>query len=310
MKSEVRMRITKLVVGLDFSDTSMEAARWVTRFFAPSAQVVLAHAIEPADRPRFGLRVLPAPDIVERAAEDFAWHRVNELMRELSPPADVRAEVRVGKASQVVLDIANETNADLIVVGPHGGRPHTMKFLGSTADRIVRRSPVPVLVATNPPTSAPQDILVPVDDVSVTPELLAWVRELAESFDANVTLMHVWSNAVYSHVASMAHATAENDDEAYAEIRTELSAEGSRWLKELAATGFDRNRVNAVVLHGNAGDVTLDIAKSTRADLIAMGRHGSGLVAPALLGSTVGTVLHGARCPVLVVTGSSSEQKE
>ena len=304
------MRVTKLVVGLDFSDTSIEAARWVTRFFAPSAQVVLAHAVEPADRPRFGLRVLPAPDIVERAAQDFARHRANELMRELSQVADVRAEIRVGKASQVILDVAREIGAELVVIGPHGGRPHTMKFLGSTADRVVRLSPVPVLVATHPPASAPRNILVPVDDVSVTPELLAWVRELAESFGAGVTLMHVWSDAVYSHVASMAHATAGDEDEAKAEIRSELSAEGARWLDELAATGFDRNRVNAVVLHGNPGDVTLDRANTTRADLIAMGRHGSGLVAPALLGSTVGTVLHGARCPVLVVTERSGEERK
>ena len=154
----------------------------------------------------------------------------------------------------------------------------------------------------------PQNILVPVDDVSVTPELLAWVRELAESFGASVTLMHVWSDAVYSHVASMAHATAGSEDLAQAGIRAELSAEGSRWLEQLASTGFDRKRVNAVVLHGNAGDVTLDVANTTGAELIAMGRHGRGLVAPALLGSTVGTVLHGARCPVLVVTERPSDE--
>jgi nucleotide-binding universal stress UspA family protein len=39
-----------------------------------------------------------------------------------------------------------------------------------------------------------------------------------------------------------------------------------------------------------------------RADLIILGRNSTGVVAPAFLGSTIGTVLHDARCPVLVVT--------
>ena len=53
---------------------------------------------------------------------------------------------------------------------------------------------------------------------------------------------------------------------------------------------------------GNAGDATLKVARDIAADLIVMGRRGSGAVVPAILGSTVSTVLHGARCPVLVVT--------
>lgn len=296
------MRVGTVVIGMDFSDTSIEAARWITSYFAPSAEVVLVHAIEPTSRSRFGGRAVPSPEIVERAAEDFARYRLGELKRELPPGSNVCAKIRVGRAYEVILDLATETRADLVVIGPHGGRPHTMKFLGSTADRVVRLSPVPVLVATHPPPHPPRRILVPVDDASVTPDLLDRAGEIAESFDAGVTLLHVWSNAVYGHVASMSYATAGSEEEAKEEIRSEYAAEGTRWLEDLAGTGLRPDRVNTIVLHGNAGDVTLEVAKTVGADLIALGRRGSGLVAPALLGTTVGTVLHGARCPVLVVT--------
>ncbi|HEY9225907.1 MAG TPA: universal stress protein, partial [Gemmatimonadaceae bacterium] len=180
--------------------------------------------------------------------------------------------------------------------------PRPTKLLGSTADRIVRQSPVPVLLATNPGKSRPQQLLVPVDDADVTTHLLSYVHDLAAALDANVTLLHAWSNSLYSYVASMSHATTKNEAQARADIDKEMAAEGKRWLEELARTGLPQDRVNAMVTYGDAGDATLETADKIGADLIVMGKQGSGLVAPALLGSTVGTVLHGARCPVLVVT--------
>jgi nucleotide-binding universal stress UspA family protein len=100
----------------------------------------------------------------------------------------------------------------------------------------------------------------------------------------------------------MSFATTANEAEARAEISKDLHDASMQWLNSLARTGVDRNRITSTVTYGNPGDVALETAKAVHADLILMGRSGSGLVAPALLGSTVGTVLHGARCPVLVVT--------
>ena len=52
------------------------------------------------------------------------------------------------------------------------------------------------------------------------------------------------------------------------------------------------------------------MAAEMSADLIVLGRRGSGLIVPALLGSTVGTVLHGATCPVLVVVESPESTRQ
>ena len=145
-------------------------------------------------------------------------------------------------------------------------------------------------------------MLVPVDDSSITPLLLEWARDLANTFGANVTLLHVWSNAAYSHVASMSYATTHSEAEARADINRELRDASFRWINALAQSGVARERVAAAVTHGKAGDAVLEQAKALDADLIVLGRHGSGLVAPALLGSTIGTVLHGAQCPVLAIT--------
>jgi nucleotide-binding universal stress UspA family protein len=295
------VRLDSMVVGLDFSAPSIRGAKWASETFAPAASMTLVHVIDPPDRPRFASHVLPTPEAIEALAREDAETRMHDVATFLTASAS-RCEVRVGKPHEQIAALVREIGADLVVIGPHGDRPRTSRFLGTTADRIVRTSPVPVLVATTPSAARPRRLLALVDDADVTPTLLAWTHDLAETFDADVTLLHVWSNATYSHVASMSFATTANEAEARAEISKDLHDASMQWLNSLARTGVDRNRITSTVTYGNPGDVALETAKAVHADLILMGRSGSGLVAPALLGSTVGTVLHGARCPVLVVT--------
>src|SRR5262249_29214116 len=158
--------------------------------------------------------------------------------------------------------------ADLVVIGPHGDRPRTTKFLGSTADRIVRTAPVSVLVATQPRHHRPKLLLVPVDDADDTPALLTRVRRLADEWDARVTLLHVWSDSLYSYVASISYAQAHDDAKAAREIQEAIDGEGRRWLDALAKSGFREDRVDVQVAHGHAGDVTLSFANKIDPDLI------------------------------------------
>jgi nucleotide-binding universal stress UspA family protein len=303
------MLFNTMLIGMDFSEAAIKAATWASQHFAPSAQVTLVHVIDPPDRPVFGRHLLPLPETIEADARDYARRRLREIAASLTPNTPW-CEIRVGKPHHEITTLARDIGADLIVVGPHGDRPRPRKFLGTTAERIVRSSPVPVLVATNPPASRPRNVLVPVDELAITPTLLEWTRALAEDFDASVTLLHVWSNAIYSHVASMSYATSTNDTEARRAIHAELGDAAMHWLEEIARAGVKRDRVTTVVTAGKPGDATVEQAAAMHADLIMLGRRGSGLVAPALLGSTVGTVLHGSTCPVLVIIDSGDEPSE
>ena len=295
------MRVDTMLVAVDFSDTATEAARWAIDVFAPSARVALLHVIDPPDRPRFARDRLPPEGTFEDIAREHATARLRELTETLGR-TDIRTEIRTGKPYEQVAAVATEMGATMVVIGPHGDRPRPAKFLGTTADRIARTSPVPVLVVTAPPAQPPRRILVPVQDALLTPRLMEWTSALAEQFDARVTLLHVWSNAVYSHVASMSYARKPTEAEAKEAITKELRDAATDWLEELVPAGAARHRFAATVSYGRAGDVALDQAGEIDADLIIIGRSGSGLLMPALLGSTTNTVLHGARCPVLVVT--------
>jgi nucleotide-binding universal stress UspA family protein len=290
-----------MLIGMDFSDVSIAAAKWASQSFAPTAEMMLAHVIELPDRPRFLHGMLPSLETIETSAREFGVTRLREVATYLMP-GTARREVRVGKPAEEIVALVRETQADLVVIGPHDDRPRPSRFLGTTAERIVRSCHVPVLVAANPPAGTPRNMLVLVDDSAIAPTVLQRTRGLAEQFDAGVTLFHVLSNTVYSHIASMSYATEATEDDARREIQAELSRAGVHWLQELAGTGLARSRVTAAIGYGKAGDVAIEMAKTMHADLMVLGRRGSGLVAPALLGSTLGTVLDGARCPVLVIT--------
>jgi nucleotide-binding universal stress UspA family protein len=294
------MKIETLLVALDFSETAFAGARWAIEQLAPR-NVTLLHVIDPPDRPRYAAALLLVEDAVEATAREFAERRLREFTEEISFRA-VRSEVRVGKPSAQIRSVAREIGVDLVVIGPHGDRPLPWKFLGTTAERVVRSCPVPVLVATNPEPRQPQRILTPVDDASITPVVLEWTRFLAERWNADVTLLHVWSNALYSHVASMTYATTRDEDAAQKEIRTEMSEAAAHWLDMMARTGLDPARVTPAVRYGNAGEIAVEMAADLHAGVLVMGRTGSGLIEEAVLGSTVRTVLHGSRCPILVVT--------
>lgn len=295
------MQIQTLVIGMDFSDDAIAAARWAVRHLAPSATPVFVHAIGLPEPPPFAPGLLPDPEVRAAPARDRAARMLRELARDLGA-AHADIVVRQGRASDVIVAVATERAADIIVVGPHGVGSRRSILLGTTADRLVRTTTVPVLVATGAGDAPPSRLLVPVDGSGITRRVLAWARDLAESFDADITLLNVWRRGDLDHVKSLAAVTTSDEQAAAARVEEELEADARTWIESLAAAGVGLDRTRVVLAAGKPGETILALALDQQADMIVLGRGGRGHVAPALLGSTVRTVLHGSACPVLVVT--------
>ncbi len=293
------MRIRSVVVGMDFSEMSIVAARWAAEHFAPNANITLVHVVALPDRPAFAEELLPATDTIESAARRSAERHMRDAIASISPRAEF--EIRFGKPHEQVVEAARARHADVILVGPHDDRHARSRWLGATAERIVRTSPIPVLVVVDPPPHPPRTLLLPVNESRLTGSIFAWASRFAESFDAEVKLLHVWSESLYAYVASMAHAGTSDDLAAQRVVEQEIRDATTHWLVDLTEAGFRGRRAAAIVRHGEVADVTLDVAAATHADLIVMGRSG-GLVAPSPFGSTLRTVLHRAPCSVFVVT--------
>jgi nucleotide-binding universal stress UspA family protein len=298
------MTFTSVVIGVDFSPALSGAGAWIRRFIAPSASITLVHAHDPTPLPPF-LRALVPPDTLDgssdlRSAEDqlVAWRDDNGI-------EDAKIVVEAARPHELIERVARQTHADLVVIGAHGGRERPWQRIGSTAERLLRTAESSLIVVHGRPREAPRKLLVAVDDVGITPRVLGVAGELADRLDASLVAVHVLSNAAYSHILSIEAAHSRTPAESREKVAADIAEEALRWLTALWKNTMRHDKLDAQIRHGVAGDEILIAAVQIHAELIVMGRYGIGRVVPAVLGSVVGSVVHGAACPVLVVADSS-----
>ncbi|MBL9168822.1 MAG: universal stress protein [Verrucomicrobiales bacterium] len=141
------LKIGRVLVPVDFSDCSLKALHYAVRFAEQfGSKLILTHVVElyPGDYV-FGLkdaidsnqwRFEQARAQLERTCESLAW------------PRTVRTErvVLFGKPFHQICDAAKERSIDLIIIATHGRTGLQRLQLGSTAERVVRHAPCPVLV--------------------------------------------------------------------------------------------------------------------------------------------------------------------
>lgn len=96
---------------------------------------------------------MPPTDLAEQARERLAW-TVPDSARDF---CEVSEKVEMGTAWREILRTAEDTKADLIVLGAHSRGILGRMFLGSTSNQVVRQAPCPVLVVRQAPASAAHD---------------------------------------------------------------------------------------------------------------------------------------------------------
>lgn len=138
------VKIGTILVPVDFSETSKKAladAVAYARIF--KARIILLHAIQPLPYPADmtyvplgqGFPVEP----LGRELEEFARGAVPKHLMG-------GCFVRLGVPHDVITEYAKKAGIDLIVIATHGRSDLAHVFMGSTAERVVRHAPCPVLV--------------------------------------------------------------------------------------------------------------------------------------------------------------------
>lgn len=299
------MTIDRVLVAIDFSTRSLDAARWVARHFAPSAEIVLAHVIALPPPPKLVQRTYPRHDLLMETLREGATRRLNDLRQSLLSDR-VRAEVREGPPAETLDALAHEVGASIIVIGAHGERPDDWESLGSTAEQVIMASHVPVLVAERPRPNAPTEIAVAVDDSDLAPELLAIAGDLSRRFKAHVTTIHVVPTSLSDTALAAAEVMFGTPPVYTRDLLPASSHDTSRWMESARDAGIAESSVSSSVSVGVPAAEILDAAERIGADLIVLGRRRRGGLRRALLGSVAMDVLRRAPCPVLVLAESSN----
>jgi nucleotide-binding universal stress UspA family protein len=234
------------------------------------------------------LRVLPRASVGDEAQ---ARSYLESLARPLRQKGVfVETAVACGKPADKILEALEKGRYTLLALSSRRKKGLRRIVLGSVAEEILRRTPVPVFVTApspegSPPPSAPRTIVVPLDGSHRSAAVLEPVADLAQAAGARVSFVTVVS---------------PTDPE---ELPVETAARTlfSR-QKALERRGLS---VELAVLFGDPVNEILRFAESRAADLIALATHGRTGLNRWRYGSITEAILRKSRVPLLVVRSTA-----
>jgi nucleotide-binding universal stress UspA family protein len=279
---------TKLIVPLDgsaFAEQALMPASMIAR--RTGAQIELLRVQQP-------LSFTNVPDADWRARpcggeRDY----VTEMARRVAVATSVPTSGTTirGIASTEICRHATNVGADLIVMTSHCRTGIRRAWVGSVADEVVRRSPVPVLFVrpTNSPRHRPLNrrgikrILVTLDGSPASEAILDGATAMARAFGATVKLLRV---------------VQQSDEESVSravDVAASQLASIARRVRESSGVVVETH----VVVAPDAADAILEFARHSAPSVIAMSTHGRG-ASRFVLGSVSDAVLRGSLAPLLL----------
>jgi nucleotide-binding universal stress UspA family protein len=303
---------------------------------SPSAEQALPLAMLLARRTGAGLTLIHAHSPFEyfrgpstRAAEIENKARAEKqayldaIAERIAQHCQIGATTRLvmGHPADVIHDQVGHDNTDLVVMTTHGRGPLSRFWLGSVADDLMRRLPVPMLILrpheTSPDwkeTPALRRLLVPLDGSANSERALPMAANLGQLFDAQVQLVRVVDPLLQMGGEMQGHRTMLFSRELFtdvADIRAQQLAAAESYLADvlqrLRTTGVKAE--GCVAQHPQPATAILETAQNHSVDLIVLATHGEGGLARAMFGSVADKVVRGASVPVLVVRPSPESTK-
>ena len=140
-------RIQYILVPIDFSESSGKALDYAVPFARQfGAKLTLLHVVEPVAAPDFANSF---PLMVENDRITAACKAQLQLLvkqKAIEPKLVEKTLVRQGRSFHEISEAARTLKTDLIIIATHGYTGLKHAFLGSTAERVVRHAPCPVLI--------------------------------------------------------------------------------------------------------------------------------------------------------------------
>jgi nucleotide-binding universal stress UspA family protein len=263
----------KILVPCDFSKPAVNAFRFALDIAAKSKGAI--HLLNVVELPVMHDTVLmPVLNFEEQLFNDLkanAETRFKKITEKYNTgSAKVIVKTVFGSVSRMIQDYIKEESIDVVVMGSHGATGAREFFIGSNAEKMVRNSPVPVLVIKDYFKGPIKSIVFPNTlDTEDQEDLVMKVKALQNFFKAHLHL--VWINTPLNFTSD----SLTND---------RLEAFAKRFmLKDYTISVFNNTDEERGILEFSA---------AIKGDLIAMGTRGRKGIAHLINGSLAEDVVN------------------
>jgi nucleotide-binding universal stress UspA family protein len=268
-----------VATGLDGrSDGALEYARKLASAY--NARLVLAHGVDPVDY----AFVSGVPGKVLSGLTEQARLALDRMAAELIREGiHSHSEVRQGEVAQMLVDVATQYEAGLIVIGTEGSDGAGPVLVGSIAEQVVRRAKCAVLAvaadynagANRPIPGGP--VMLAMERNEAAPEAVATASSLAETFHRTLLVVH-----------------ARRPEEAIAFLNPTATT-----LEQFGLASDNRFPVRCLVKDGKPADAIVEAIAQHHPSVLVIGvKRASETVG---LHGTAFTILARSRVPVLCV---------
>lgn len=148
---ELTKMINNILAPIDFSDYSKNALKYAAEFAKEfNAKLYLIYVVEPMIYPAdfsMGQIAIPSTDIDLHAR---AEEELKNLAKSINSGLKVETMIKTGKPFVEIIETAKEKDIDLIIIATHGHTGVEHLLFGSTAEKVVRKAPCPVLTLREP----------------------------------------------------------------------------------------------------------------------------------------------------------------
>lgn len=295
--------ITRILLATDFSRWARRAEDYACALacsWRASLTVLSVAEFPPGLNPDYPVNQQYLADLLKNASSQLVDLKGRAERRGIA----VTTRMATGIPSEEVITAARAEDSDLIVVGTRGKTGLAHVLLGSTAERVIRGAPCPVLTVRTDPADTEEEegvlsrpvtlerILVPVDFSDCSLDALEYAAVVAQQAKASLLLLHVLEPVSYGLDFTLGHSrTREQVREAWTKRLEELAS-------SLTVTHIP---VEFQLRGGLPADSILDSAQTLPCNLIVMGTHGRRGISHTISGSVAEAVLRKAVCPVIAV---------
>jgi len=278
----ISIKTKKILVPVDFSKIADRAIRHAA-FIAKrnKGEVILLHVQKKGDLLNIFLPAVKMNDA--SVVVEFLEKRLELIAEKIIGKYGIKVSsiVSMGNITSEIVDIANDSKADLIIMGTQGSDSNNDLFLGSNSYRLLTKTNIPVMtIRKDAPKLGYSNILLPIDSSEHSRQKVNAAIQIANQFGARL------------HVLGLLGSDDDNYEYKMRVILPQIK-QLAKEKKLVCNTEIDRA--------DNRAKKTLSYAKKIKADLIIIMTDQRAEFSSVILGTYAHQLLNDSRIPILSI---------